>query len=109
MSQSVEKDHPFSLEFLKRDIFNTNAYFDKMGVEVFKCKSIFDYVTKKRAFSEAEIVKRYDTMKEEAMENPDTEQQRNVFLMYRVPRSLLNMSIDMINGKLEQLKEDMDS
>ena len=35
VSQSIEHDHPHSLEFLKRDIHNINNYFSKMGVNVY--------------------------------------------------------------------------
>ena len=32
-----------------------------------------------------------------------------MFLLYRVPTSLMHMSLDMIEEKLSQMKEDMDS
>jgi len=32
VSQSVENDHPLSLEFLRRDVVNINDYFSKHNV-----------------------------------------------------------------------------
>lgn len=46
VSQSVEKDHPFSFEFLKRDVYNINNYYKKqLGVNTFKFKSLFHMIT----------------------------------------------------------------
>lgn len=47
VSQSVEHDHPMSLEFLRMDIKNVNDYFRKRGVEVFGERQIFMFITEK--------------------------------------------------------------
>lgn len=72
-----------------------------MGVFIFKMKSIFDFVTKKKEMSEKETEEFIDGMMEEAVEQPDSESDAELFLMYKVPRSLMNMSLDMIDGKLK--------
>jgi len=46
VSQSVEHDHPMSLEFLRMDIKNVNDYFQKRGVDVFGERQLFEFVTK---------------------------------------------------------------
>lgn len=47
VSQSVEHDHPMSLEFLRMDIKNVNDYFSKRGgVEVFGERQLFEFITK---------------------------------------------------------------
>lgn len=45
VSQSVEHDHPHSLEFLRMDIKNVNDYFRRQGVLPFSEKQIFKFVT----------------------------------------------------------------
>lgn len=44
VSQSVEPHHPMSLDFLRMDIKNINAYFEKMGVSLFKERMIFQFI-----------------------------------------------------------------
>ncbi|KAL8795349.1 MAG: hypothetical protein Q9182_007544 [Xanthomendoza sp. 2 TL-2023] len=45
VSQSVEHDHPRSLEFLRMDIKNVNAFFRRKEVVTLRDKSVFDFVT----------------------------------------------------------------
>ncbi|KNC25208.1 hypothetical protein FF38_04141, partial [Lucilia cuprina] len=45
VSQSVEHDHPMSLEFLRMDIKNVNDYFEKLGVEVLNERQLFKFIT----------------------------------------------------------------
>lgn len=45
VSQSVEHDHPSSLEFLRMDIKNCNDYFRKHGVSVFSERALFQLIT----------------------------------------------------------------
>lgn len=44
VSQSVEPYHPMSLDFLRMDIKNINAYFNKMGVTLFQERMIFQFI-----------------------------------------------------------------
>ena len=44
VSQSVEHDHPRSLEFLRMDIKNVSDFYRRKGVDVLSEKSIFDFV-----------------------------------------------------------------
>ena len=45
VSQSVEHDHPRSLEFLRLDIKNVSDFFRRKGVDVMSEKAIFGFVT----------------------------------------------------------------
>lgn len=45
VSQSVEHDHPRSLEFLRMDIKNTGDFFRKQGVDTLPDRTIFDFIT----------------------------------------------------------------
>lgn len=45
VSQSVEHDHPRSLEFLRMDVKNVSDYFKRKGVNTLPERSIFEFVT----------------------------------------------------------------
>lgn len=45
VSQSVEHDHPRSLEFLRMDIKNTGDFFRREGVDILPDRVVFDFVT----------------------------------------------------------------
>lgn len=57
VSQSVEHDHPHSLEFLRMDIKNVNDYFRKQGVQPYSERFMFKFITNlDKSLEEAEIV-----------------------------------------------------
>ncbi|KAK8064668.1 putative extragenic suppressor of the bimD6 mutation [Apiospora phragmitis] len=66
VSQSVEHDHPRSLEFLRMDIKNTGDFFRREGVDTLSDRAVFDFVTasegavEEPALSEA-VEKLYET------------------------------------------------
>ena len=45
VSQSVEHDHPRSLEFLRMDIKNISTFFAKKNVNILSERTIFDFIT----------------------------------------------------------------
>ncbi|CAJ2506110.1 Uu.00g002400.m01.CDS01 [Anthostomella pinea] len=45
VSQSVEHDHPRSLEFLRMDIKNTGDFFRRQGVDTLSDRTVFDFIT----------------------------------------------------------------
>lgn len=45
VSQSVEHDHPKSLEFLRMDIKNVSGFFRRQGVDTLSERSVFGFVT----------------------------------------------------------------
>jgi RIO kinase 1 len=45
VSQSVEHDHPRSLEFLRMDIKNVGDYFRRQGVDTLADRDIFNFIT----------------------------------------------------------------
>ncbi|KAI0406655.1 RIO1 family-domain-containing protein [Xylaria palmicola] len=44
VSQSVEHDHPRSLEFLRMDIKNTGDFFRRQGVDTLADRTVFDFI-----------------------------------------------------------------
>lgn len=110
VSQSVEKDHPYSFEFLKRDIFNTNSYFMKKGVMVFKIQNLFDFITDAEITEEKEE-EAIEKMKEDVLENGvDTEKEMTDFLLYKIPTSLgIFSTVEEVQFKLEEIKNNLDT
>ncbi|KAF4511535.1 hypothetical protein G6O67_003320 [Ophiocordyceps sinensis] len=45
VSQSVEPDHPRSLEFLRMDIKNVGDFFRRKGVDTLSDRAVFDFIT----------------------------------------------------------------
>lgn len=91
VSQSVEPDHPRSLEFLRMDIKNVGDFFRRKGVETLSDRAIFNFITateaavEEPAMSEA-IAKLYEIHQTAAdddaaaQEEVDTEVFRNQYI-----------------------------
>lgn len=45
VSQSVEHDHPYAFEFLRKDCTNISDFFRKNGVATLTVKELFDFIT----------------------------------------------------------------
>ena len=94
VSQSVEHDHPRSLEFLRMDIKNVNDFFRRKGVLVLSEKISFDHVTSgtgKLHLTETRsaIQNLYDTKAREAAEpTPNDEIDTEVFRKQYIPQTL---------------------
>lgn len=91
VSQSVEHDHPMSLDFLRMDIKNVNDYARRMGVEPFSERKVFKLVTDPPAGVAIEtiedLVQQFSTIPDEEL----TEQQMQddaVFRKIYIPRNL---------------------
>lgn len=52
VSQSVEPDHPRSLEFLRMDIKNVGDFFRRKGVETLSDRAVFNFITVTEGASE---------------------------------------------------------
>ena len=84
VSQSVEHDHPRSLEFLRMDIKNVGDFFGRKGVDVLSEKTVFRFVTAadggtKPSEVSSSLQKLYDERPEEEGE-VDNEVFRNQYI-----------------------------
>ena len=86
VSQSVEESHPFSHEFLKRDIININNFFKKLKVNVFPVRQIFRWTTDYTILEESEE-NFLDIMMDESIDFEDTQTDLNAFLNTNIPRT----------------------
>ncbi|KAI1052182.1 Serine/threonine-protein kinase rio1 [Fusarium irregulare] len=65
VSQSVEPDHPRSLEFLRMDIKNVGDFFRRKGVDTLADRAIFNFITAPEgAVEEPEMGKAIETLYE---------------------------------------------
>jgi RIO kinase 1 len=110
VSQSVEHDHPRSMDFLRRDIVNVNSFFRSQGLtELFTLQDLFHFITAAPAKSgwqrcqgppnDEELMARLKEIREGYQVNGaapvDAEQAKvdeQVFLNIAVPRTLNEIS-----------------
>ncbi|RHZ72793.1 hypothetical protein CDV55_108258 [Aspergillus turcosus] len=92
VSQSVEHDHPRSLEFLRMDIKNVSDFFRRKGVETLSERTIFEFIitTEGPATIEAseemhDAIEKLYTLKPDQAE---TEQDTAVFRQQFIPQTL---------------------
>lgn len=94
VSQSVEHDHPRSLEFLRMDIKNVTDFFKKQGVDTLSERTVFGFATKVEGSSDLDdCIKKLEEMYNEREELTD-EQRREaevedeVFRQEYIPQTL---------------------
>lgn len=89
VSQTMEDNHPLAIEFLKRDLYNTNLYFKQQGVLIFKLRSLFRFVTDSKLKEEDEESKIDEMIKEAEEHGEDNEEDlKEIFMGINIPRSL---------------------
>jgi len=88
VSQSVEESHPYSHEFLKRDVININNFFKRLHVNTFKCKQVFRFATDHTIPEESEE-QFLENLMDEIMEgeNEDSPEALEDFLCMNIPRT----------------------
>ncbi|KAG5982043.1 hypothetical protein E4U55_002391 [Claviceps digitariae] len=98
VSQSVEPDHPRSLEFLRMDIKNVGDFFRRKGVDTLSDRAIFNFITAAEGPSEEPAVsesleKLYQTRETAAAEDDEAaaaeqEVDNEVFRNQYIPQTL---------------------
>jgi RIO kinase 1 len=71
VSQSVEHDHPRSLEFLRMDVKNVSDFFRKKGVNVLSEQALFGFITSPGPYDEANIEATIQALFEEREQHED--------------------------------------
>ncbi|KAG9842765.1 serine/threonine-protein kinase RIO1, partial [Aureobasidium melanogenum] len=92
VSQSVEHDHPRSLEFLRMDIKNISDFFARKGVDCLPERAIFGFITSEQggvetAQMEELIAKMYETREQQGNQD-DEEVDNQVFRQQYIPQTL---------------------
>ncbi|KAG8623041.1 hypothetical protein KVT40_008017 [Elsinoe batatas] len=93
VSQSVEHDHPRSLEFLRMDIKNLSDYFSRQGVDILSERTIFSFVTLAEGGVEesdvrSAIEKLYEGRANVKLDKDEEVQDDEVFRQQYIPQNL---------------------
>jgi len=94
VSQSVEHDHPRSLEFLRMDIKNVSDFFARKGVNVLSEREIFDFITNNKSSADEENSRKelYQLKKDRDLRTDEEklrlEREDEVFRQQYIPQNL---------------------
>ncbi|KAB5570789.1 RIO1 family-domain-containing protein [Coniochaeta sp. 2T2.1] len=111
VSQSVEHDHPRSLEFLRMDLKNVGDYFRRQGVDVLAERTVFDFITKPEGPTEepevSAAVEHLYEIRGELEEGDEAAAEREVdnevFRQQYIPQTLEQVyDIEKDAGKIDQ-------
>lgn len=109
VSQSVEHDHPRSLEFLRMDVKNTGDFFRRKGVDTLSERTVFGLVTASDVSTETEgMQEALDKLYEKrAQDGEDEETGRDVddevFRQQYIPQTLQQVyDIERDGDKIQQ-------
>ncbi|KAK6519618.1 protein kinase rio1 [Arthrobotrys megalospora] len=93
VSQSVEHDHPRSLEFLRMDIKNVSDYFGKQGVRCLSERKLYEFITEVDGSNEEDkMTERIEELLKEELKSGVSDEQRGVenevFRQQYIPQTL---------------------
>jgi RIO kinase 1 len=92
VSQSVEHDHPRSLEFLRMDIKNVSDFFRRKGVDVLSERKLFNFITANTGsveFSDMEnAVQKLLATKADGPDEDEEDEQDEVWRQQYIPQNL---------------------
>lgn len=93
VSQSVEHDHPRSLEFLRMDIKNISDFFRKKGVVTLKERIAFEFITEENTTVDGDEMRFIiDNLIQEDQDKPvDAEVDERVFRQAYIPKNLFEV------------------
>lgn len=77
VSQSVEHDHPRSLEFLRMDIKNVSDFFRRKNVDVLSEQALFGFITTGK-YEDQTVNERLDKLYEEKVKHEEEEEKRGL-------------------------------
>jgi len=64
VSQSVEHEHPYAMDFLRMDCNNVNRFFKSKGVAVMTLRELFEFVTDPELRTEEAVERRLEEIKQ---------------------------------------------
>lgn len=89
VSQSVEHDHPRSLEFLRMDVKNISDFFERKNVDVLPERTVFGFVTSPAGgVEESEMEAQISMLYETRGSRDDEEADDRVFREQYIPQNL---------------------
>lgn len=105
VSQSVEKNHPHALEFLRSDCTNITEFFKKKDVATLTVKKLFNFITD-MSITEQNVEEYLDKLQQEAVENQATAEELTndeVFKKTYIPQNLYEVRYSAIRSHCHHL------
>lgn len=87
VSQSVERDHPRALDFLRSDIGNVIRYFREKGIKTMSLRRLYEWITTEAQTSYDPLI--LDELHE--VEDEEDQVREQVFLHSHIPRNLADV------------------
>ncbi|GFT70018.1 hypothetical protein NPIL_540841 [Nephila pilipes] len=108
VSQSVEPDHPYAMEFLRKDCVNISEYFKKKGVNVILIRQLFGFITNPNFTSDhvLQYVENIRTSQENQEFTEESKIDEEVFKQAYIPKRLnevIDAERDIFVGDNEKL------
>lgn len=102
VSQSVERDHPRALDFLRTDIGNVIRYFGEKGVRTMGLRRLYQWITSEEQTSYDPLL--LDELHE--VEDEEDQVREQVFLHSHIPRNLADVDHEaplpaILGGKIK--------
>lgn len=104
VSQSVEHDHPKSLEFMRMDIRNVNNFFSSKGVHTLRDKRVYSFISEPAGGTEAASMEASlnDAWQKQAEAPEEDEVEDEVFRQQYIPQTLdqvydIERDVDLVN------------
>lgn len=90
VSQSMEQDHPHSLDFLRMDCRNVNTFFKRHGVDLIQTHDLFNLICDPGATCEAvpAMIEGLKAKARDSVQAVDAEVDEAVFMSSFIPRTL---------------------
>ncbi|KAK5170297.1 Serine/threonine-protein kinase rio1 [Saxophila tyrrhenica] len=107
VSQSVEHDHPRSLEFLRMDVRNVTDFFRRRGVDTLSERAVFGFVVEGKGSTEADGTKEsLEKLYEQREQGEEDEVDEEVFRQEYIPQNLQQVyDIERDGEKVESGRE----
>lgn len=98
VSQSVEPDHPHSMDFLRKDCTNMMDFFKKNGVDVMNVRQMFDFITTTTTIDPLKYLEEISVEKDSESAKHDDEVFKQVYLPKRLDE-VIDVERDIFEGK----------
>lgn len=97
VSQALDFNHDKAIEYLKRDLFNLNAFFSKQKVAVFSLAMLFNFVTD-QTLKGQDIERSLEMMVEDVKEKSieALKHEDDLFMGTNIPRTLFDIEIEEV-------------
>lgn len=103
VSQSMENDHPYASDFLKRDIINVNDYFKKKGIMTFTLRQLYKFITDEH-IADVHAAAKQMAEERELIDEEKEQAEDKVFVGAIQPQDLSELPMKILEAELDQIR-----